>query len=132
MHVFITTDAHVRNGRCETTFRPVWVVLKACFGLVFARFWIAFRFVLGYDMSFSTVPFCLFLICFTFFPDMLYVFPDLLYVFLSLLCPFPDLLYMFSVLWVQVIRRYKLSRTWASVPRPPAPILPSLIVDNLL
>ena len=132
MPVFITVDTHVHNGRCETIFRPVWVVLKACFGLVFAWFWVAFRFVLGYDMSFSTVPLRFFLVCFTSFPNMFYVFPGLLYVFINLLCPFPDLLYMFSVLWVQIIRRYKLSRTWASVPRPPAPIHPSHIVDNLL
>ena len=91
---------------------------KACFGLVFAWFWVAFRLVLGYDMSFSTVPLRFFLVCFTLFPDLLYV--------------FPDLLYTFSIILVQVIRRYKLSRTWASVPRPPAPILQSHIVDNLL
>ena len=97
---------------------------KACFGLVFAWFWFAFRLVLGYDMPFSTVPLRLFLVCFTLFPDLLYVFPDLLYVFLSLLCPFPDLLYTFSDLWVQIIREHKLSRTWASVPHPPAPNTP--------
>ena len=132
---------------------PCLGCFKACFGLAFAWFWVAFRLVLGYDMPFSTVPlrlflicftsflvcftsflicFTFFLICFTLFPDLLYVFPDLLYVFPDLLYVFPDLLYTFSIILVQVIRRYKLSRTWASVPRPPAPILQSHIVDNLL
>lgn len=85
----------------------------ALFGLFKSLFWVSFCLVLVcFSLCFG-LRYVFFNSSFLSFPDLLYVFPDLLYVFLSLLCPFPDLLYTFSVLWVQIIRRYKLSRTWA-------------------
>lgn len=90
--------------------------LFALFGLLLGLFKFTFRLVLG---RFSLG----FVLRYAFFNSSFMSFPGLLYVFINLLCPFPDLLYTFSVFWVQVIREHKLSRTRASVPRPPAPNL---------
>ena len=85
----------------------------ALFGLFKGLFRVSFCLVLGcFSLGFG-LRYAFFNSSFTFFPGLLYVFPGLLYVFINLLCLFPDLLYTFSVILVQVIRRYKLRRTWA-------------------
>ena len=99
----------------------------ACLSFLFVWFWVALRFVLGYDMSFSIVPLRFFLICFTSFLICFTSFPDLLYVFLSLLSPFPDLLYTFSVLWIQIIRGTNLVGRG-----PPCPVLQPQYTHHLL